>query len=246
MHELDVGSGSALGERHPQRVEDEVGTHVACELPAHDRPAVRVDHEREEHDALPAAQIREVGEPQLVRPVRREVPIDEVGRPIRLAVGCSRTPWLAAPFGSLNAIAAHQPLDPAAADLLTGPPQSLPHPPRAIGEVVVLVQLPDQAEQPLVLDSPGGSPAARSLVVGRRRHAQHPADRLDPETRALHLDEHAHLGRCGSSSPAKNTLAAFKISFVRRNSNTSRRSFRISSRSSVLNRSVRRPSFAST
>jgi len=39
---------------------------------------------------------------------------------------------------------------------------------------------------------------------------------------------------------------AFKISFVRRSSNTSRRSLRISSRSSLLSRSVRRPSFAST
>ena len=37
------------------------------------------------------------------------------------------------------------------------------------------------------------------------------------------IDERAHFGRCGSSSPAKNTLAAFRISFARRSSETSRR-----------------------
>jgi hypothetical protein len=80
----------------------------------------------------------------------------------------------------------------------------------------------------------GGTLTGRALVVRGRRHAQGPADRLDPEAAALLIDEHAHPGRCGSSSPAKNTLAAFKISFVRRSSNTSRRSLRISSRSSLL------------
>src|SRR5262249_60497761 len=55
-----------------------------------------------------------------------------------------------------------------------------------------------------------------------------------------------HFGRCGSSSPAKNTEAAFKISFARRSSKFSRRNRLISSRSSLVGRSRRRPSFAST
>src|SRR3954469_2629448 len=33
--ELDVGAGAALGERHAKRVEDQVGTHVRRQLPAH-------------------------------------------------------------------------------------------------------------------------------------------------------------------------------------------------------------------
>ena len=67
MDQLDVGAGPALGERHPQRVEDEVGAHVVGELPADDPAAVDVDHEREEDDALPAAQVGEVDAPELVR-----------------------------------------------------------------------------------------------------------------------------------------------------------------------------------
>ena len=62
----------------------------------------------------------------------------------------------------------------------------------------------------------------------------------------MRIDERAHFGRCGSSSPAKNTLEAFRISFARHSSKTSRRSLRISSRSSPDKMSLRRPSFAST
>ena len=80
------------------------------------------------------------------------------------------------------------------------------------------MDLPDHLEQPLVRNPTGRPLAARSPVVRGRRHAQGLADRLDPEAVTLLVDEGAHLGRCGSSSPAKNRLAAFKISFVRRSS----------------------------
>ena len=61
------------------------------------------------------------------------------GLPRRLA------PWIP--------LLAHQPLDPAAADLLAGAPQRLPHPPVAVGVVVGRVHLADPREQPLVLDA---------------------------------------------------------------------------------------------
>ena len=65
MDELDVRAGPALGECHPERVEDEIGAHVIGELPAHDRAAVDVDHEREEDDAFPAPQVSEIRTPAL-------------------------------------------------------------------------------------------------------------------------------------------------------------------------------------
>jgi hypothetical protein len=86
MDEFDVGSGASLGERHLQRVEDEVGAHVVGELPAHDRPAVDIDHEREEHDALPAAQVREIRTPKLVRDGRGERSLHEIRAPHRFRV----------------------------------------------------------------------------------------------------------------------------------------------------------------
>jgi len=36
VHQVDVGAGPAPGERHAKRVEDEIGAHVRCELPADD------------------------------------------------------------------------------------------------------------------------------------------------------------------------------------------------------------------
>ena len=88
--------------------------------------------------------------------------------------------------------------------------------------------------------------AGGALVVGGRRHAQDPAYGLVPEATAMLLDVAAHFVRCWSSSFAKNTLADFRISFARRSSKFSRLSLRISSRSSSLSTSLRRPSFAST
>jgi hypothetical protein len=56
------------------------------------------------------------------------------------------------------------------------------------------------------------------VVVGGRRHAQNPADRLDAEAIAMLVDERVHFGRSASSSFAKYTLADLRISFTRRNS----------------------------
>ena len=130
----------------------------------------------------------------------------------------------------------HQPLHPATWGLLAGAAKRLPHPPVAVGVVVVVVQLADPCEQPFVLDRrTDRRPPA--LVVRGHRHAQGLADRLDPEAAAVLVDVAAHFGRSGSSSFTKNTLADFRISLARRNSKFSLRSRRISSRSSLVGRS---------
>ena len=61
------GAVIAAGERHPQRVENEIGAHVGGELPAHDAAAVDVEDEAEEHHAFPAAQIGAVRDPEAIR-----------------------------------------------------------------------------------------------------------------------------------------------------------------------------------
>ena len=76
-----------------------------------------------------------------------------------------------------------------AADLLAGALQRLPHAPVAVGVVVGRVHLADPLEQPLVLDRARRALAAGALVVGGRRHAQGPADRLDAEAAAMLVDE---------------------------------------------------------
>jgi len=61
--EAEVGPGLAGAERHPERVEDQIGARVTRELPADHTPAEHVDDEREVDDAFPAAQIRQITDP---------------------------------------------------------------------------------------------------------------------------------------------------------------------------------------
>jgi hypothetical protein len=73
---------------------------VLGELPADDRPAVGVDHEREEDQALPAAQVGEVSAPELVRARRAEVALDEIRPRRRPRIRNGGAPRLPAPFSA--------------------------------------------------------------------------------------------------------------------------------------------------
>src|SRR3954470_22839779 len=107
------------------------------------------------------------------------------------------------------------------------------------------MHLPDRGEQLLVADLARRAPAARALVVRRARDPEGAANELDGETeRLLGFDEGAHLRGVPSSSFAKNTLAAFRISFACLSSRTSPRS-RLSSSRSALESTVGMPPAAS-
>ena len=185
MHQLDVGAGLALGEGHPQSVEDEVGAHVWGKLPADDLAAEGVDHEGEEQVALPAAQVAEVSDPEAIRALGAEVALDQVGPAVRQGVRLCRAPGLAAPLCALDPGSFHQPLRPAGPDLLAFALQGDPHAPVAVGAVVALVDFADTLQQPLVLDRSSRPATCSALVVGGGRHLQGPADRLDPEALAV-------------------------------------------------------------
>src|ERR1700682_3793243 len=101
------------------------------------------------------------------------------------------------------------------------------------------MQLADCSEQALILEHPSRALPSPSLVVGGRRHVQGLTDLLDPEAAAVLLHVAAHFVRSGSSSLAKNTDADLRISLARRSSKFSRRSFLISSRSSLVRMSAR-------
>lgn len=132
MHELDIGTRSACGERHAQRVEDEACAHVGGKLPADDAPAEDVDHEAQEDDALPAAQVREISDPQLIRPGCFEAPLDEIRQPPG-EVGLGRAPLLGAALGAADPRLAHEPLDAVTPDLDTGAAQREPGLARPVG-----------------------------------------------------------------------------------------------------------------
>jgi hypothetical protein len=125
---------------------------VRGELPAHDLAAERVNDKREEHQPVPATQIRQISDPQLVRPRCREIALHKVRTTVGKRIRPRRAPRPPAPLRTHDPVLAHQTLHPAARHTLAGAQQRLPHPPVAISEVVALVRCPDQLEQPLVLD----------------------------------------------------------------------------------------------
>jgi hypothetical protein len=73
-----AGSWSAEALGHLERVEDELGAHVRRELPADDRAAVAVEDEGQVDEAVPGADVGQIGDPLLVRAGRREVELQKV------------------------------------------------------------------------------------------------------------------------------------------------------------------------
>jgi len=81
-------------DRHLQCVQGEIGAKRPGGLPAHDEPAVDVDHERDVDEAGPGGDVGEVRDPQLVGPGRREVSLDQIHRSGRGLIGCGGLPCL--------------------------------------------------------------------------------------------------------------------------------------------------------
>src|SRR6266511_5595199 len=102
---------------HLERVEDELGPHVRRELPADDHAAVAVEDEGQVDEAVPGADVGQVGDPLLVRAGRREVALQQVAG----AFGCSlvrdRRPLLRAAQLADEPVLAHHARDLVAAGL---------------------------------------------------------------------------------------------------------------------------------
>lgn len=147
--------------------------------------AEHVDHEAEEHHAFPAAHVREVGDPHLVRSAGGEVALKQVRRVGPVAAGNRRAPRPPSPLGAHDLVFAHQPLYLAARRLHALTRQGLPHPPVPVGEVVALVRRADLLQQLSVPKGARRRPAPTAVVVRQRRYPDSPRDELDRVLRAL-------------------------------------------------------------
>ena len=82
MHEvLDAGAASVV-DRLLERIEHEVGRQRRGDPPPDDAPREDVDHEGHIDEAAPGRHVGEVGDPELIRPRRGELAIDQIGRPV--------------------------------------------------------------------------------------------------------------------------------------------------------------------
>ena len=91
-------------------IEDEVRRHRTADTPTHDAPGVDVDDEGHVLPALPGRDVREVRDPELVRSLGLELPVDLVQRARRLAIADRRSHDLAS-HDAAQSEAFHQSFD---------------------------------------------------------------------------------------------------------------------------------------
>ena len=82
MHQVADGVVAAVVDRLLERIEHEVGPQRRRDAPADDAAREDVDDERDVDEAAPRRDVREVRDPELIRPRRGEVPVDQVGRAV--------------------------------------------------------------------------------------------------------------------------------------------------------------------
>src|SRR5690625_4816197 len=219
---------------HSQRDHHQVGFHGPGDMPADDALGEGIDDERDVDETRPGAHIRKVRHPGVVRLRGGELPIEQIFRAVPAGGGDGgahpAAPHHPAPTG-LGHHAGHR----GPGHLMAPGPQRVPRlavpiqagrgGPAIRGEPHVVNRVPDISLVKIPIAGFAVSPG----VIGARGDlatvlSKHPADRLDPKTLPVCLDELADYRRGGSSSRAKKDAAAFRMSLARRNSFTSRSS----------------------
>src|SRR5579862_657145 len=229
----ETGLRAAAGDRHLERVDDELRFEVGPHRPADDPAAVAVHHCREVEPALPGADVLDVGDPEPVRGGRDEVALDQVVGDPDAWHPDGRAP-VALRDEARDLLAPHQPLDPLAHDAHLAVTKRPMHAPGAVGLAALSVDLLDPLEQRGVGQLAIRRRASLPGVEAGARDAEHPAQLRDRVVGLLRCDESKQAHRV-SLSRAKKAAAFFKISRSCSSSFTWRRSRRSSSRSSLVN-----------
>jgi len=182
MHQpLQLGLPAPDG--HLQGVQGQIGAQRPRGLPADDEAAERVDDQGHIDEAGPGRDIGEVGDPQLVGSLRREVPLHQVGWP-RGALIRRGGPAGLATADTLQTQLPHEPLHRAAGHRVSLAVQLPPDLAGAIDAEVLGVDPADLGLQLLIAALTGREWPA-GVVIGGGGDRQHPADRLDPNRSLL-------------------------------------------------------------
>jgi hypothetical protein len=181
------------------------------------------------------SRIREISHPQPVRRTRGELTFHQVRSTGSVRVG-HRGAGLLTAHRTDQTQGAHQPFHPAPAHRNPLPVQRPPHLLYPIHRIVLLIHPGNVFLELFITHRPRRQRSDDGGVIRGRSDphteiSQHGADRLDSEPFLMLCDKRYERGSRGSSSLAKKTDAAFRISFARRNSRFSRRNSRSASAS---------------
>ena len=189
MYEAGEGVVPASVDRLLQRIQHEVRAHGGRHPPAHNASRKHVDDERDVDEAAPGRDVREVGDPELIRTGGHELAVDEVHRATALT-GVGRGDPGPAPNGPGEAHRAHQARHGATRPADAVPPQLLPDFPGAVDLLVLVIDPLNLDAELIVALRPRGPvrrmgplvPMAMSPSTGRsaaRRRSARPRTRRD-------------------------------------------------------------------
>src|SRR5215207_6192167 len=224
--EVDAASGPR---GHVQRVDHQRGVHGAGRLPADDAAGEHVHDERDVDDPRPRRAVGEVRHPLLVGSGGGEVPLHQIRPPHVRWISLGREP-LDGAGGAPDAELAHEPGNVLATDVVAGLASRGGQLAAPVDRVVADPQRQQQRHEHRVGERPGRQRPGLGRVVGGGGDLQNLADRLDPPSqptglpRPVGVDEGDYFFGRPSSSVAKKTDAALRMSFARRSSRTSRSS----------------------
>ncbi len=185
----------ASAERLFERVECEVGSQRWRHAPTDDGAREDIDDEGDVREAFPRRNIRDVGDPKLIRAVRTKLPLDEVRHAFGKFARLRRDDERLASSGAAQARVSHETFDGAACDFAAFFAELPPHLRGAINAVVTrCVNAPHLGQKLFVTQLPKRATARikssrRVFVVGRRGHLQHVANALDPVLASMLVDE---------------------------------------------------------
>ncbi len=231
----------ASPDRHVQGIDHQLGPQVGGHRPAHHAAAEGIDHYGQIQKPRPGPDIGDIGNPELVRPVRRKVPIHQIRGSARpwLPMRRRSSPASAHPFHSRLF---HQTRYP-----LAGNPLALSHqfgsdPRRSIGASTPAMYSLDSGSQLRILlsSSRGGTITPRVVPTGG--NAQHLAHRDEGIVLLVLAHELEDFPGTEPVSRANQAVAFARISRSSFSCRFSRRSWPSSSRSVLVNPSARRPS----
>src|SRR5262249_45754889 len=146
-----------------------------------DHAAVAVEDEGEVDEALPGADVGDVGDPLLVRAGRCEVTLQQVAGLLGGRLAGDRRPLLRAAQLADQPVLAHHPGDLVAPGVNAPPAQLVPGLPRPIAPAATETGRLDLHQQLAVAQVATGRLPGSARVVRAHRHADRTADRLDPE-----------------------------------------------------------------
>ena len=111
VHEPVQRATVAAPDGHLQSIERKVRAHRRIESPSHNPPGEDIGYKGDVDHARPGRDIRNVSHPQCVWPIRGELALDQVSRPLGVGVRPGRAGPSAAAQGADQPFGSHEPLD---------------------------------------------------------------------------------------------------------------------------------------